>query len=84
MPSALTGRDLVRWRLIEDFQGRLAQAAAQSPLAPTGSDPKRLLQYTDYLSLFLLGLLNPGGARCAACAPPVTWRGCSAKSAPVR
>ena len=57
--TALTGRDLCRWRLIEDFQGRLAQVAAQSPLAPTWSDPRRGLQYTDYLSLFLLGLLHP-------------------------
>ena len=55
----LTERDLSRWRLIEDFKTRLAQAAEKSPLHPTWSDPDRLLQYTDYLSLFLLGLLNP-------------------------
>ncbi len=55
----LTERDLCRWRLIEDFKTRLVQAAEKSPLHPTWSDPDRLLQYTDYLSLFLLGLLNP-------------------------
>jgi hypothetical protein len=55
----LTERDLSRWRLVEDFQARLEQATHQVPLAPTWSDPERRLRYTDYLSLFLLGLLNP-------------------------
>lgn len=55
----LTERDLSRWRLVEDFKTRLAQAAQKSPLHPTWSDPERLLHYPDYLSLFLLGLLNP-------------------------
>jgi hypothetical protein len=52
-------RDLSRWRLVEDFQIRLRAAAQTHPLAATWSDPERLLGYTDYLSLFLLGLLNP-------------------------
>jgi Holliday junction resolvase-like predicted endonuclease len=55
----LTERDFSRWRLIEDFQARLAQAAQTAPLLPTWSDPARRLKHTDYLSLFLLGLLNP-------------------------
>ena len=55
----LTERDLSRWRLVEDFQARLAQAASTLALRPTWSDPGRLLHYADYLSLFLLGLLNP-------------------------
>lgn len=55
----LTERDLSRWRLIEDFKRRLAQAAQECQLHPTWEDPKRLLAYTDYLSLFLFGLLNP-------------------------
>jgi hypothetical protein len=55
----LTERDLSRWRLVEDFKTRLAQAAQTLPLPPTWSDPQRLLQCGDYLSLFLLGLLNP-------------------------
>jgi len=55
----LTERDLSRWRLIEDFQDRLQQAAQTVPLSPTWADPERKLHYSDYLSLFLLGLLNP-------------------------
>jgi len=51
--------DLGRWRLIGDFRERLAQAYQSSPLHPSWSDPERLLQASDYLSLFLLGLLNP-------------------------
>jgi hypothetical protein len=58
-PAQLTDRDLSRWRLVEDFQARLAQAAQGAPLHPTWSDPQRSLQHTDYLSLFLFGLLNP-------------------------
>lgn len=61
-PSAnlqLTERDLCRWGLLEDFKQRLAQAAAGQELAQTWSDPQRLLDYSNYLSLFLLGLLNP-------------------------
>jgi Transposase DDE domain len=55
----LTERNLSRWRLVEDFKRRLARAARTLPLPPTWSDPQRRLQYGDYLSLFLLGLLNP-------------------------
>lgn len=58
-PSPLTEGDLSRWRLIEDFQARLAQATPTVPAHPTWSDPSRLLQQADYLSLFLFGLLNP-------------------------
>ena len=56
---ALTEADLSKWRLLEDFQGRLTQAAPKVRLAPTWSEPDRLLRYCDYLSLFLFGLLNP-------------------------
>lgn len=52
-------RDLSRWRLLGDFQARLHRAAQKVPLHPTWSDPARLFSYSDYLSLFLLGLLNP-------------------------
>lgn len=55
----LTERDLSRWRLIEDFKARLQQQAKTMTLHPTWSDPARLLLYGDYLSLFLLALLNP-------------------------
>src|ERR1700731_3812753 len=55
----LTERDLCRWRLVEDFKKRLRQAAGTVPLHPSWSHPERLLHYSDYLSLFLLGVLNP-------------------------
>jgi hypothetical protein len=55
----LTERQLCRWKLIEDFKARLAEAATKCPLHPTWQDPQRLLQYSDYLSLFLFALLNP-------------------------
>jgi hypothetical protein len=55
----LTERDFSRWRLIVDFKSRLAKAASTAPLHPTWSDPARRVQYADYLSLFLFGLLNP-------------------------
>lgn len=58
-PCQWTERDLSRWRLVEDFQARLRQAASRVALSPTWSDARRLLHYPDYLSLFLLGLLNP-------------------------
>jgi hypothetical protein len=58
-PCQWTERDLSRWRLVEDFQARLRQAASGVALSPTWSDARRLLHYPDYLSLFLLGLLNP-------------------------
>jgi hypothetical protein len=55
--SPLTEKDLSRWRLIADFEERLA-AVADAP-AQTFSDPRRLLGQGDYLSLLLFGLLNP-------------------------
>jgi hypothetical protein len=55
----LTEQDLSRWGLVEDFRKRLGEAAKQQKLAGTWSDPQRLLDYSSYLSLFLLGLLNP-------------------------
>lgn len=55
----LTQRELSRWRLVEEFKTRLQEAAAQAPLAATWSHPERWLAYSDYLSLFLFGLLNP-------------------------
>jgi hypothetical protein len=55
----LNERDLSRWRLVEDFQDRLKQAAKPQALAATWSDPQRQFSHADYLSLFLLALLNP-------------------------
>jgi hypothetical protein len=57
--TKLSERDLSRWRRVEDFQARLRHAAQVQPLAATWSDPERRLGYVEYLSLFLMGLLNP-------------------------
>ena len=58
----LREQDLMRWKLIEDFQARLARAARARPpgaVPRTESDPRRLLGAQDYLSLLLFGLFNP-------------------------
>lgn len=57
--AGLTERDLSRWRLVEDFKDRLQRAAGRQELSATWSDPARRLGCADYLSLYLLGLLNP-------------------------
>lgn len=59
--SALREEELSRWRLIEEFQTRLAKAEAQSggAGAHTFADPRRKLGQSDYLSLMLFGLFNP-------------------------
>lgn len=53
----LTAQDLSRWKLVADFQERLARHGG----APTGSfaDPRRELGEEPYLGLMLFGLLNP-------------------------
>ena len=56
----LTEGQLNRWRLVEDFRQRLE--AVFGPIQgghPSWNDPQRRLFYTDYLSLYLFGLLNP-------------------------
>lgn len=55
----LRERDLSRWRLVEDFQARLKEAVRRQAQPATWSEPQRQLTQSDYLSLFLLGLLNP-------------------------
>jgi hypothetical protein len=55
----LTERDLSRWKLVGEFQDRLRKARRGMPLDPTWTHPERQLQLEDYLSLYLLGLLNP-------------------------
>ena len=57
--AALSEKDLKRWKLIADFQQRLACARQGCPLPVTQSDPRRLLSESDYLSLLLFGLFNP-------------------------
>jgi hypothetical protein len=55
----ISPRDLQRWRLIEGFRKTLRRVAKKYGLHPTFSHPDRLLNYDDYLCLFLFGLLNP-------------------------
>lgn len=55
----LSERELGRWRLVEGFRARLSAAEQLHPLLPTWADPQRQVSCADYLSLFLLGLLNP-------------------------
>ncbi len=58
-PAQPAEKDLSRWRLVDAFRQRLAAAITQTTLPPTWTDPQRLMQMADYLSLFLFGLLNP-------------------------
>ncbi len=58
-PPDITEQDLSRWRLVEAFQARLANAVERRPLAPSWAHAQRTLKYDDYLSLFLFGLFNP-------------------------
>jgi hypothetical protein len=51
--------DLGRWKLLADFQSRLAEAAQPERFYPSLEDGRRKLQAAQYLSLFLFGLLNP-------------------------
>lgn len=58
--SVLNERKLQRWRLVEDFRERIERVSATAKAAHgSWSDPRRRVQYADYLSLFLFGLLNP-------------------------
>ena len=50
---------LQRWRLLPEFIEHLERAFNGTPLHPTWADPQRLMQISDYLSLFLLGIFNP-------------------------
>jgi IS4 transposase len=66
----LCEKDLHHWRLLEEFRAALIGSVQQEELHPSFQDPERLLQYGDYLSLFLFGLFNPAvktvRALCAA------------------
>ena len=66
----LTVAELGRWRLVEQFQKRLAASAVGRAEHRSFADPKRQLQLGEYLGLFLFGLLNPAvrtmRALCAA------------------
>lgn len=53
-PARLSG-----WRLLEDFRQRLEHWVVDLALHPSFSEPRRKLELTEYLCLFLFGLLNP-------------------------
>jgi hypothetical protein len=55
--ARLREQDLSRWKLIADFQARLATAEDGAPQG-TFADPRRRLHRQDYLSLLLFGLFN--------------------------
>ena len=55
----ITAADLQQWKLIEPFQRVLHQVGTAHGLPATWQDSQRLLQLSQYLGLFLFGLLNP-------------------------
>ena len=62
MPSdapKLTESELRQWKLIAAFRRRLAALAARHRQHPAWQDRRRKLEQFDYLSLFLLALVNP-------------------------
>jgi Transposase DDE domain len=65
----ISAADLKQWDLLARFREQL-MARKGGGLHPSWSDQRRSLQYGDYLSLFLFGLLNPAlktmQALCAA------------------
>lgn len=52
-------KDLRQWKLIADFRSRLEAHAKDQPQHPSWQQRQRQLQQFDYLSLFLLALVNP-------------------------
>lgn len=57
-PSIKVG-DLGNWRLIEDFQERLAKVCESRGVSGSFANGRRKLELGSYLSLYLFGLLNP-------------------------
>lgn len=51
--------ELRQWKLLADFRSRLGALAAARPQPPAWQDRRRRLAQFDYLSLFLLALVNP-------------------------
>lgn len=52
-------KDLQQWKLIADFRACLVPLLESFPLHSSWADPRRRLECTDYLSLFLFALVNP-------------------------
>ena len=55
----ISSKDLKQWDLLAEFRDALARCVPDQELHPTFQDPKRKLEHAQYLSLYLLGLLNP-------------------------
>ena len=55
----LTEKDLQQWKLIADFRARLEAQAKDLPEHRSWQERKRRLEQFDYLSLFLMALVNP-------------------------
>lgn len=55
----ISAKDLQRWRLVEEFQKRLARVQKGQEPSKRELDPRRTLQAQDYFSLILFGLFNP-------------------------
>ena len=55
----ISEKHLKQWDLLAEFRAVLARCVPDKELHPTFRDPKRKLEHAQYLSLFLLGLLNP-------------------------
>lgn len=55
----MTEQDLRNWKLVERFRECVEAAFGREALHPSFSDPRRLLEASHYLSLFLFGLFNP-------------------------
>lgn len=52
-------KQLQGFRLLKQFLKVLGRVEKRSVLAPSWQEPRRQLQHSQYLSLFLFGLLNP-------------------------
>ena len=57
--NEISEQDLRGFRLLGHFQKVLERVEAKFPPHPTFSDPRRRLELSQYLSLFLFGLFNP-------------------------
>jgi hypothetical protein len=57
--TELSEKDLRGFRLLEHFQKVLERVESKFPPHPTFSDPRRRLDVSRYLGLYLFGLFNP-------------------------
>jgi hypothetical protein len=57
--SEISEKDLRGFRLLDHFQKVLERVEPKFPPHPTFSDPRRRLELSQYLGLYLFGLFNP-------------------------